>query len=691
MRTISGLFGALMLNVAAFAANVPLPSTPQLPTKSPVVDVTEVDRGVSPGDDFFRYANGVWLARTEIPADQRDWGTFSELNELSNQRTADLIREVAASGDATPEVRKVADYYNSFMDEAAIEVQGLKPLRAEIRAIDAIGSRQALASALGRTLEADVDILNATELHTGNLLGLWVAQDLDEPSQYSPFLVQGGLGMPDREYYLSDEPKMLEIRARYLKHIVATLKLGGSPDAEHAAALVLGLETKMAKAHWDLVQSEDVLKGNNHWQFRDFAKRAPGMDWSAYFYAAGLGAQQRFTVWQPSAITGLSALVASAPLATWKNYLRFHLLNDNAQYLGKTIVAQSFDFYDRTLNGTPEMSPRWKRAVNSTNDALGDAVGKLYVARYFSPANKERVQLMVRNLVAAFANRIDKLEWMAASTKAEAKAKLAALKVGVGYPDTWINYGALEIRKGDVFGNHRRAQRFWLQRALRKLGQPVDRGEWAMVPQVVNALNLPAMNALNFPASILQPPYLDSQRDPVMEYGSIGAIIGHEISHSFDDQGAQFDATGRLRNWWTSDDFAHFKAAGESLAKQFDGYRPYPDIHVNGYQTLSENIADVAGLSAAFDAWQQTRTGTAQSAKSENEQSPEQLFFVSYGQAWKEKIREPALRRQVVTNGHAPAEYRADTVRNIDAWYEAFAPKPGQKLYLAPADRVRVW
>ena len=341
------------------------------------------------------------------------------------------------------------------------------------------------------------------------------------------------------------------------------------------------------------------------------------------------------------------------------------------------------------LSGTPEQQPRWKRAVEETNDALGEAVGKLYVAKYFPPEEKARAEAMVHNLVAAFATRIDRLEWMAPETRAKAKAKLLTLRVGVGYPNHWRDYSGLEVVRGDAFGNVRRAQLFDYHRNLEKLGRAVDRDEWAMDPQLVNAVNLPVMNAINFPAAILQPPYFDPQRDPVMDYGAIGAVIGHEISHSFDDQGALFDASGKLQNWWTKDDFAHFEAAGQRLVAQFDAYHPFPDLSVNGRQTLSENIADVAGLADSFDAWRLNLKGGA--APSVAGFSGEQLFFLSFGQTWRRKSREPALRRQVVTDGHAPAEYRADTVRNLDAWYEAFRPVAGQKLYLAPSERVQVW
>ncbi|MGB6605846.1 MAG: M13 family metallopeptidase [Steroidobacteraceae bacterium] len=653
------------------------------------IDVGGIDRSVAPGDDFFRYANGTWLKTTEIPPDRSSWGSGAMLVELTTKRTADLIRDAAAHAASGTDARKIGDYYAAFMDEAHIESLGLKPLAAQLAAIDAIRDRRGLAHALGATLRADVDVLNSTNLHTENLFGVWVAQDLDDPGRYSPFLLQGGLVMPDREYYLDPSAPMAAIRDKYQAHIARVLELAHLKDARARAARIFELERRMAQVHWTRAESEQVLKGNNHWKRRDLGTRAPGLDWPAFFAAAGLADQDSFVVWQPSAVTGLSALTASQPLDTWKDYLRFHLLEGASPFLPKGFVEEHFDFHGRVLAGIPQLRERWKRAIDATDSALGDAVGKLYAERYFPPADKARAQAMVRNLVAAFGARIDRLEWMAPETRTKAKAKLATLKVGVGYPDKWRDYSALVVERSDAYGNHERAGLLEYRRNLAKLGKPVDRSEWAMVPQEVNAVNLPAMNALNFPAAILQPPYFDPHRDVVLDYGAIGAVIGHEISHSFDDQGALFDASGRLKNWWTPADFAHFQQAGKRLAAEFDGYRPFPDVHVNGEQTLSENIADVAGLSVSYDAWRLTLHGRA--APGAGGFSAAQLFFVSFAQAWRTKIREAALRQRLVTDGHAPPEYRADTVRNLDAWYAAFDVKPGEKLYLAPADRVRVW
>ncbi len=684
-RLALALLGAAF-TVSALAA---APAATAAAPVAPALDLSGIDKSVAPGDDFFRYANGTWLNSVQIPPDRSSWSTSAALTELTAQRTADLIKEAAAASAAGSEARKVGDYYATFMDEAAIERLGAQPLAAGLKRIDAIKDRHELARALGETLRADVDVLNSTNFHTENLFGLWVAQDLNDPTRYAPFLLQGGLVMPDRDYYLNPAQKMADIRSQYLAHIARVLALAQLPDSAGKAAHIFALEHSIAEVHWSRAQGEDVLKGNNHWSRQDFPKKAPGLDWTAFFTAAGLSGQTQFVVWQPSAVTGMAALVGSAPLEVWKDYLRFHLIEGKSAFLSKAFVDERFAFHEHVLSGTPQLRPRWKRAVDATSDALGEAVGKLYVERYFSPAEKARAEAMVRNLVATFATRIDHLDWMAPATRVKAKAKLATLKVFVGYPDKWRDYSGLEVVRGDAFGNATRAELFEYHRNLAKFGQPVDRGEWAMNPQLVNAVNLPAMNALNFPAAILQPPYFDPRRDAVMDYGATGATIGHEISHSFDDQGALFDASGRLQNWWTKEDFAHFEAAGQRLAQEFDGYHPFPDISVNGKQTLSENIADVAGLSVAFDAWRLTLHG--QPAPSAQGFSGEQLFFLSFAQSWRRKVREEALRRQVVTDGHAPAEYRADTVRNLDPWYAAFGVKSGQKLYLAPAERARVW
>ncbi len=654
------------------------------------MDVAGMDRSVKPGDDFFTYANGTWAATTEIPADRSNYSAGVVLTELSDRRVADLIKDAAGSGAAAgSDLRKVGDFYASYMDSTAIDAAGLTPLRPTLDSIAAIHDRTDLARVLGSTIRADVDVLNNTNVYTENILGLWVAQDLDDPSHYSPFLLQGGLGMPDRDYYLDTSSTMAATRRKYQEHVAAMLTLAKVADAAAKADAIMRLETGIASAHTSRETTGDVTKGNNHWSRADFAAKAPGLDWATFFTAAGLGAPKRFVVWQPGAVRGISALVASEPLETWKDYLTFHAIQSRVAVLPSAFYSQSFAFFGPVLSGAQKPRDRWKRAVGVTNDALGFAVGRLYAERYFPPAEKARAQAMVANLIAAFRSRIDRLDWMAPTTKAQAKAKLAVLKVGVGYPDRWPEYGGLEVKPGDAFGNVERARLYQLRRSLARLGRPVDRSEWVMTPQTVNAVNLPAMNAMNFPAAILQPPYFDPKRPLAMDYGAMGAIIGHEVSHSFDNQGALFDARGRLHNWWTKGDFKHFEASSAQLVAQYDAYRPFPDLAVKGRQTLGENIADVAGLAAAYDAYHRSLGGKA--APAVQGFSGDQQFFVSYAQSWRAKYRDPALRNRIVTDGHAPNMYRAATVRNLDAWYRAFEVKPGEKLYLAPADRVRVW
>jgi predicted metalloendopeptidase len=413
------------------------------------------------------------------------------------------------------------------------------------------------------------------------------------------------------------------------------------------------------------------------------------LNWTAFFDAAGLGGQPTFVVWQPTAPVGVAAAVKAVPLPTWKEYLIARAIDRAAPMLPSTFVEAHFAFHNRVLAGTPALPERWKRGVDATNAALGNAVGRMYVEKYFPAAEKERAATLVRGLIAAFGRRLDGLEWMNAATKQKAKAKLAVLKIGVGYPDAWLDYSGVAIVHGDAIGNAERASLATYRRSLAKLGTPVDRGEWVSDPQVVDAYNLPAMNAMNFPAAILQPPYFDRNRPQVMDYGAIGAIIGHEISHSFDDQGALFDAAGKLSNWWTREDFAHFRQQSARLVEQYNAYKPFPDLAVNGKLTLSENIADVAGLAIAYDAYRLS-LGSREAPSAQN-LTGDQQFFLSFAQMWRAKSREAALRRRILTDGHAPPEYRADTARNLNPWYQAFSAQPGEKLYLGPSDRVSVW
>jgi putative endopeptidase len=437
------------------------------------------------------------------------------------------------------------------------------------------------------------------------------------------------------------------------------------------------------------VDSSDVHKANNPWAMADWAKKAPGIDWAEYFKAAGLADQQTIVAWQADAIRKLSALVGSEPLDTWKDYLRFHAINEAAGLLPKVYANEKFAFYGTQLSGTPKQQDRWKRAIGSTNNALGDAVGKIYVDKYFPASSKAQVEDMVKNIVAAFDERLAALDWMTPETKAKAREKVAKMKVAVGYPDTWRDYASLDIKADDPLGNNLRAAKYEFEHQRAKLGQPVDRGEWWMTPQTVNAVNLPLQNALNFPAAILEAPFFDPNADAAANYGAIGAVIGHEISHSFDNMGAEFDAEGTLRNWWTKADMDHFKAASDALVKQYDAYEPLPGLHLNGRQVLGENIADVAGLTASYIAYRKSLGG--KEAPVLEGLTGDQRFFLAFAQAWRNKVRDAALRQQIIGDGHAPARFRAQTVRNIDPWYTAFEVKDGEKLYLEPDARVRIW
>ncbi len=674
------------------------PATPQVPApaapaaKTTIgIDLAGLDRAVKPGDDFDEYANGGWRKTAVIPDDRSSTGVFFEVFKKAEQRNAELVQGLAKAPQAAgSDARRIADYYTAFMDEAAIEQRGLAPLKPELAQIDAIANATDLARVLGAGLRADVDPLNATKLSTDRLFGLFVTQGLTDPSHNVAYLLQGGLGMPNRDYYLSADKTMAGFRDQYRTYVGALLKQAGIADSDAKAAAIMALETKIAKAHASIIDTEDVHKANNPWPMADFARRAPGLDWSTYFTAAGLQDQATIDAWQPDAIRQLSALVASEPLQTWKDWLAFHAIDRNASgLLPKAFDDLNFGFYGHVLNGTPQQRERWKRGIARVNHDLGDAVGQLYVKQYFPASSKTRVQQMVDNIVAAFGERVDTLEWMTPATREKAKAKAAALHVGVGYPETWRDYASLDVRADDPLGNHQRAEEYEYRHQRAKLGQAVDRNEWWMTPQTVNAVNLPLQNALNFPAAILEPPFFDPNADDAANYGSIGAVIGHEISHSFDNMGAEFDAQGRLANWWSPEDAAHFKAAGQKLVAQYNAYEPLPGLHINGQQTLGENIADLAGLTIAHAAYVKSLGGKP--APVIDGMSGEQRFFLAFAQSWRSKTRDAALRAQVIGDGHAPGRYRAQTVRNIDPWYDAFPSQPGEQLYLAPDQRVRIW
>jgi putative endopeptidase len=664
------------------------PAKPQYGTYG--FDAAGMDTAVAPGDDFFSFANGGWVKATPMPDDKASLNTFGVLRDKASERTAALI-DTAAKSNAAPgsEARKIGDYYASYMDEAAIEKLGAAPLKPQLAAIAAIRTRSDLATVLGAGLRADVDALNATNFHTDRLFGLWVAEDLNDTTRYRPYLMQGGLWLPDHEYYLGQDARYIELRAKYRSHIANMLRLAGFTDVEARAGRVLALETAIAGVHWSVEQSNDVLKANTVWSRADLSAKAPGLDWPAFLTAARLVGQNRFGAWQDSAIVGLSKLTASESLEAWRDYLAFHAAARGAPLLSKAFVDESFAFNGLALSGTPAQRDRWKRGVDITSGALGEAIGKLYVEKYFTPAAKAQVETMVTNIMAALGRRIEVLDWMTPATKAEAKKKLANFQVGVGYPDKWLDYSGLTVVRGDAFGNAQRAGLFEYRRNLAKLGKPVDRQEWFMTPQTVNALFAPSQNSIIFPAAILEPTFFDPAADPAVNYGAIGSVIGHEISHSFDTTGSAFDANGNLRNWWTPQDLAQFKARATRLANQFSAYEALPGLHVKGDQVIGEGLADLAGINIAHDAYVLSLGGKP--APVIDGMTGDQRFFLGFAQNYRGKAREASMRRTVVADVHPPGPFRAQTVRNLDAWYAAFKVQPGQTLYLAPEQRVKVW
>lgn len=654
------------------------------------LDEAGMDRAVRLGDDFYDYANGAWLARTEIPADRGSWNNFTLIAEQTNKRIIALIEAAAVDRSrASSAGRMVADFHLAFMDADAIEARGLAPVQPQLDAIAAIGDKAALARALGATVRADVDVVNATQLFTENIFGLWVGQGFDDSKHYLPYLMQGGLGMPDRAYYLSESPKMVAVRAKYEEHVAAVLKLAGFADSAERAKRILALETKLAQSHATAEETYDVLKANNPWPRPEFGAKAPGLDWEEFFRGAGLDRVETVIVWQPGAAVRVAALVGSESLKDWRDYLAYHAINRLSEVLPKAFADERFAFYGTALAGTPEQQARPKRSLAAANVAIGDAVGQLFVEKYFPAENKARARAMVANIVAAFDRRIEQLDWMAPATKEQARAKLKVLYVGIGYPDHWADLSGLVIDPADALGNVMRASAFRYHQRVALIGRPVDPTEWCMNPQDVNAVNMPLQNALNFPAAILQPPFFDPNAPDAYNYAAIGSVIGHEISHSFDDQGSQFDSEGRMRDWWTPEDLVHFKAASAALVAQYNTYRPFPDLAVNGALTLGENLADLAGLAAAYDGFRATAGVRAMGVH--ESLAADQTFFLSFAQIWRTKMREPLLRQRLIGDGHSPGQYRALTVRNLDAWYGAFAVQPGDALYLAPAERVRVW
>ncbi|UVO55475.1 M13 family metallopeptidase [Sphingomonas sp. SUN039] len=644
------------------------------------VDLTAMDKTVAPGDDFYRYVNGKWQDRTEIPADRASWGGFAILRDLSDQRTRIIIEDAAGAQNAPGSIgEKIGVTYSSFMDAAAIEAKGAAPLKPYLDEIAALSTPTDLARYFAKSIRRGVS----------TPIGMGVGQDRTDNSKYTVYAGQGGLGMPDRDYYLKDDAKSVEVRAKYLAHIAVLMKLAGQPDPEGAAGRIFAFEKSLAEVHWTRAELRVVEKTFNPFPATALGTKFAGFDWAAMMDAAGLSAQPIVIVAQPSAMAGTAKILAATPMPVIREYLSFQAIKSAAPMLTKAFVDESFAFNGTVLQGTPQLKDRWKRGVDLVNGSLGEAVGQAYVARYFPPAAKAKADELVRNLIAAMDIRLSNLTWMAPETKVKARAKLAAFTPKIGYPDKWRDYSKLVVVPGDVLGNAARVADFNYQRQVDKIGKPVDRSEWFMTPQTVNAYANPLMNEVVFPAAILQPPFFDPNADPAVNYGGIGAVIGHEISHHFDDQGRKFDMKGNFAEWWTKEDVTRFKAYTDKVVAQYGAYEPVAGLKVNGELTLGENMADLAGLAIAYDAYRISLKGKP--APVIDGYTGDQRFFLGFGQVWQNKSREAAIRQQILTDPHTPGAWRPYVVRNHDAWYKAFGVKPGSKFYLPPEARIKVW
>jgi putative endopeptidase len=644
-------------------------------------DVAGMDRTTRAGDDFVTHTSGTYLKTLEIPADKTSFGMFTKLRDLSQERTRTIIEKAAASGGAPgSEAQKVGDFYASFMDEAAIEAKGIAPIKPELDKIAAIADKTQLAAMFGRF----------SRIGVSTPIGVGVGPDRKNPDAFQVGASQGGLGLPDRDYYLDmANPKFAEARAKYQAYVATLLGLSGFADADARATAIIALETKIAATHWTRVERRQAEKTYNPVARADLDRAYPGVDWGQLLTNAGLEGQPVINMSTPSALQGAGKLIDSEPLAVWRDYLAFQLLRDVAPVLPKAFVDANFDMYSKTLGGQPAQTPRWKRGVDTTTAVLGEALGKLYVADYFPPDAKAKADELVKNIIAAMDARLANLAWMDPSTRTAARAKLAAFKPKIGYPDKWLDYSALEIRKGDAIGNMERATEFQYARQVAKLGKPVDRSEWFMTPMTVNAYANPVWNEIVFPAAILQAPFFDAKADPAVNYGGIGAVIGHEITHHFDDQGRKYDKTGKLADWWTPQDVERFKAMTDKVVAQYGAYEPLPGKKINGELTLGENMADLAGINIAFDAWKLSLNG--KKAMAIDGWTGEQRFFLGFSQVWRQKYRDAILLQQLTTDPHSPGNFRPYVVRNLDAWYAAFDVKPGEKYYLGPAERLKVW
>jgi predicted metalloendopeptidase len=642
------------------------------------LDLSAGDPHVKPGDDFFAYANGHWLASFTIPADHSSFGPFDRLNELSQERVRGIIEQAAAMHAAagTPE-QQIGDYYAAYMDEAAIEANGLSPAQADLQRIGAAGTREAIARLFGSPGFV-------------SLFDVQLPADFKNPDRYSVFISEATLGLPDRDYYLKDDPEMKALREKYVAYIAQMLTLGGVADAKAKARDIMEFETAASKVQWPIEKRRDMDAIYNPRTKAELISFAPGFPWQGFLEVQQLGTRQDLVIGELGAIHDLAELFERTSVATLQAFLTFHYLHSHAPYLPKRFDEARFAFYGTSMRGQPQQRERWKRAVDAVDDALGEAVGKAYVMRYFPPESKVKMQQMVRDLEAALGERIDALEWMSPQTKARAHEKLAAFTAKIGYPDKWKDYSALSVRRDDLIGNVRRAAEWEWNYQVARLEQPVDRAEWQMTPQEINAYYNPSNNEIVFPAAILQAPFFDPNADAAVNYGAIGAVIGHEMGHGFDDQGRKFGPNGAMHDWWTAKDAEVFATRTRRLIKEFSGFEALPGLKVNGANTIGENIGDLGGLNMAYEAYVISLKG--QPAPVIGGLSGDQRFFLAYAQVWREKYREGALRELVMSDVHSPSQFRVNgPLPNIDAWYSAFGVQPGDKLYIKPEERVRIW
>ncbi len=675
MRPLTLALLATAVATTAWAADAPRPRYGDWG-----FDAAGVDAQVRPGDDFWRYANGAWDAKTAIPADKTHFGVDYILSDDAEKQVRAILEEApSASGDpaAAADAVKVHAAFQAFMDESRIEALGAKPIAPDLDAIRAAKTRGDLAELAG---------------HHGSLVpsvfDVGIGPDDRDPDRYAVAFGQSGLGLPDRDYYL--EPQFAAKLKAYRAYVAQMLGLIGWPDADRAAGEVVAFETRIAKASWSRAEERDPVKVYNPTTPADLAKAAPGFPWARFLKGAELSDRRRVIVAEKTAFPKIAALYAAEPLPELKAWAAFHVADGAAPYLAKRFDNARFAFRGTVLGGQPEQRARWKRGVQATDGMLGEAVGRVYVARHFSPDAKSKIDALVSELKVALNRRIDGLDWMSAETKAKAHTKLGKLTVKIAYPDEWRDYAKLQIAPDDLAGDVRRASEFEWRREVARIDGPVDKREWGMTPQTVNAYYNPTNNEIVFPAAILQPPYFDPNADPAANYGGIGGVIGHEMTHGFDDQGRQYDGSGKLTDWWTKADAERFTASTKSLGAQYDGYSPYPGVHVNGALTMGENIADLGGILVALDAYHLSLHGKP--APVIDGLTGEQRFFLAYAQSWRDKGREDSVRQQLAADPHSPEIYRVNgVVKNVDAWYAAFAVKPDGKLYVEPRDRVRIW